>query len=152
MWNIMNKLFLLKPIWLLLIFIFLDTLCIGMGMGIPVFCILFGFVVGWFIVRYIMSVDNRVSQANLKKIFRYSLITSVYTFIAMLVLWGRCIVLLIDPTADFREFGIPMILFDPWMSFIGWLALMIVIAPFLQILTTIFGSYLTLLMQYADRQ
>ena len=41
--------------------------------------------------------------------------------------------------------GHPFILYDPKISFIGWLVLMMFISPFLQLLTTIFGSYLTLL-------
>jgi hypothetical protein len=38
-----------------------------------------------------------------------------------------------------------MILYEPRASFIGWLVLMILISPVLQMLTTLFGSYLTLL-------
>jgi hypothetical protein len=62
-------------------------------------------------------------------------------------IWGRTIPMLFDPTADFQNFGHPFILYDPKLSFIGWLVLMIFISPFLQLLTTIFGSYLTLLLQ-----
>ena len=51
-----------------------------------------------------------------------------------------------DPTADFANFGIPMILYDPKISFVGWLILMIFISPFLQLLTTLFSSHLTLLV------
>jgi hypothetical protein len=38
------------------------------------------------------------------------------------------------------NFGIPMILYDPRASFIGWMVLMIIISPVLQILTTVFSS------------
>jgi hypothetical protein len=50
-----------------------------------------------------------------------------------------------DPVADLANFGIPLILYDPTASFIGWLALMIVISPFLQFLMALFGAHLTLL-------
>jgi len=36
-------------------------------------------------------------------------------------------------------------LYEPAASFIGWLVLMIVISPFLQLLMTLFGSHLALL-------
>ena len=37
--------------------------------------------------------------------------------------------------------GIPLILYDPRWSFIGWMVLMIIISPFLQLLTIIFASF-----------
>ncbi len=54
--------------------------------------------------------------------------------------------MLFDPGTDYVNFGIPMILYDPKLSFVGWLILMIVLSPFLQLLTTIFAAYLTLLV------
>ena len=38
-----------------------------------------------------------------------------------------------------------MILYEPLASFIGWQVLMVLISPFLQLLTTLFGSYLAIL-------
>jgi len=38
----------------------------------------------------------------------------------------------------------PLILFDPKISFMGWIILMIFISPFLQLLMTIFASYMAL--------
>ncbi|MCC7557418.1 MAG: hypothetical protein KO217_01865, partial [Methanobacteriaceae archaeon] len=52
--------------------------------------------------------------------------------------------LLLNPTANFVNFGMPLILFDPKISFMGWIILMIFISPFLQLLTTIFTAYITL--------
>jgi len=63
----------------------------------------------------------------------------------MTVICGTCISLLFDPITDLANFGIPLILYDPKASFIGWLILMIAVSPFLQLLTTLFGSHLTLL-------
>jgi hypothetical protein len=62
----------------------------------------------------------------------------------MAVLWGPVTTMLFDPAADLANFGIPMILYEPLPSFIAWLVLMIFISPFLQLLTTLFASYLTL--------
>jgi hypothetical protein len=52
--------------------------------------------------------------------------------------------MLFDPKADFKNFGHPMILYDPKLSFIGWLVLMIVISPFLELMASIFSSFITL--------
>ncbi len=59
-------------------------------------------------------------------------------------IWGPTARMLFDPAADLASFGIPQILYEPRASFIGWLVLMIVISPFLQLLTTLFGAHVTL--------
>ncbi len=113
-------------------------------MGVPIFCILFGFLVGWYIARMVTATTEQVQEV-LPKLLVYAGVTSAFTFVVMAVMWGRCIVMLFDPRADLANLGIPLILYDPKASFIGWLVLMIVISPFLQLLTTFFGSHLTLL-------
>ena len=126
------------------IFVIVDLLCVGMGMGVPLACIAFGFFVGWYIAK-----RATIATANVKdilwKVLVQAVITSAFTFVVMSLIWGRTIVLLFDPSFDFQNFGHPFILYDPKISFIGWLILMMLISPFLQLLTTIFGSYLTLL-------
>jgi hypothetical protein len=126
-----------------LIYILLDTFLVGIGMGIPIFCILLGFPVGWYIARRLTK-----SQSNLKEkldiILKYSLYTSSTTFIWMLIIWVPISTMLLNPNSDFANFGIPMILYDPKISFIGWIMLMIFISPFLQLLTTIFAAQITL--------
>jgi hypothetical protein len=112
-------------------------------MGIPIFCILLGFPVGWYIARRLTG-----SQSNLKEkldiILKYSVYTSSTTFIWMLIIWVPISTMLLNPNSDFANFGIPMILYDPKISFIGWIMLMIFISPFLQLLTTIFAAQITL--------
>jgi hypothetical protein len=61
------------------------------------------------------------------------------------VVWGKAILMLFDPLSDFENFGHPYILFEPKASFIGWLILMVIISPLLQLLTAIFGSFLALI-------
>ena len=139
-----NWLFALKPRWALTAFVVIDIICFGMGMGVPVFCILFGFLVGWYIVRNVTANTPHIREV-LRKIFRYAVITSSFTFVLSAVAWGRCITWLFDANADLANFGIPMILFEPRASFIGWLVLMIAVSPFLQLLTTLFSSHLALL-------
>jgi hypothetical protein len=140
----MDKIFTINLKIVFLIFAFLDLICIGMGMGVPIFCILFGFVVGWYITRKVTLQEGNLKDI-LKKTYKYAVATSLFTFVVMAVLWGPAIKLLFLLEYDFKNFGIPLILFDPKISFIGWLVLMIFISPFLQLLATIFGAYLTLL-------
>jgi hypothetical protein len=140
----MHKVFSLRIGWALAIFAFLDLICVGMGMGVPIFCILFGLPVGWYIARRIVLHPFDTRQM-LRKMLMGAVFTSAFTFIGMVLLWGHCIAMLFDPTADLVNFGIPQILYEPLASFIGWLVLMIVISPFLQLLMTLFGAHLTLL-------
>jgi len=62
----------------------------------------------------------------------------------MVIIWVPISTMLINPTADFAHFGIPMILYDPKLSFIGWIILMVFISPFLQLLTTVFAAQVTM--------
>jgi len=122
----------------------LDIICVGMGMGVPIFCILFGFLVGWYIARMVTATTEEIREV-LRKLLLHAAVTSAFTFVVMAAIWGRCLAMLFDPSADFANFGIPLILYDPQASFIGWLVLMIAISPFLQLLATLFGSHVTLL-------
>jgi hypothetical protein len=140
----MKNLFGLKPVWAFAIFVVLDTICIGMGMGVPIFCILFGFLVGWYIVRYTTTTTTSMMQV-FRKVLLYATITAAVTMVGMLIIWGPMISMLFEPGKDLADTGVPMILYEPRASFIGWIVLMIVISPFLQLLTTLFGSHLMLL-------
>ena len=126
------------------VFIIADLVCVAVGMGVPIFCIGFGFLIGWYIVKRVTMATANVKEV-LNTVLLYAVVTSAFTFVAMIVLWGPTISMLLDPSSDFANFGIPLILYDPKISFIGWLVLMILISPFLQLLTTLLSSYLTLL-------
>ncbi len=145
----MKKLLGLKPLWAFGIFVLLDILCMGMGMGVPIFCILFGFLVGWFAVKYITTTITPIPQV-FRRVLLYATLTASVTLLGMVVIWGPTISFLFDPGRDLANTGVPMILYEPMASFIGWLVLMIVISPFLQLLTTLFGSYLALLSWLKD--
>ncbi len=122
----------------------MDLLLAGLGMGVPVFCILFGFSVGWF-----TAMRARVFRSDLRQAMRlnlrYALITTAVTFALMAVIWGRLVPVLFDPVIDYGSMGVPLILYEPRLSFIGWLVLMIFVAPALQFVVTLLGSYLTFL-------
>ena len=140
----MKKILELRPLWMFILFIIIDTLCIGMGMGVPIFCILFGFIVGWFLVKSITNTNSDIPQV-MRRILKYASITASFTMLGMLALWGPFTSYLFDPAKDLANSGIPMILYEPQASFIGWIVLMVLISPFLQLLTTLFGAYLVLL-------
>jgi len=132
------------------IFVIVDLVCIGMGMGVPLACILFGFFVGWYIAKR-ATIATESAKDILWQVLIQAIITSAFTFVVMSAIWGRTIPMIFNPSADFQNFGHPFILYDPKLSFIGWLVLMMAISPFLQLLTTIFGSYLTLLHWMRNR-
>jgi hypothetical protein len=125
------------------LFAVLDLFCVGLGMGVPAFCILLGFPTGWYIAKRAIKIEQ-VPRRVLPRILAHAVITAAFTFVIMAILWGRCVVLLFDPDFDLARFGHPMILFTPKASFIGWLVLMILLSPLLQLLTTISAAYLGL--------
>jgi len=133
-----------RPQWVrpLAIYLVLDVFCVGAGMGVPFFNILFGFVVGFYIARMVCAESQNTSQV-LRKVLLYAAVTSGVTFIGMIIIWARMIGMLWNPAADLANTGIPMILYEPRASLIGWLALMIFISPFLQMLTTLFAAHVT---------
>jgi hypothetical protein len=143
-WRSMDGLLELRVGWALALFAVLDIFCVGLGMGVPIFCILLGLPVGWYIARRTMRRGADVGWL-LGKMLLGAGLTSSFTLVMMAVLWGPSAVMLFDPTADLAEFGMPLILYEPLASFVAWLVLMIVISPFLQFLMTLFGSHITVL-------
>ena len=140
----MKKFLGLRPLWAFGIFVLLDVVCIGMGMVLPIFCILFGFPVGWFVVKYITARTTSIPQV-FRKVLLYATITASVTLLGMIIIWGPTVSILFEPGRDLANTGVPMILYEPMPSFIGWIVLMIPISPVLQLLTTLFGSHLALL-------
>ena len=140
----MEKLMRLNIKIVVILYIIIDIICVGAGMGVPIFCILLGFPLGWYITQRV-SVSTEQLYQKYYKIFKFSLLTAIFTFILMVLVWSRTIPMLFDTSSDFQNFGHPYILYDPKMSFIGWTILMIIISPFLQLLTTIFAVFITLI-------
>jgi hypothetical protein len=140
----MKRLLALPPRSAWLVFAFLDTFCVGMGMGVPIFCIAFGSVVGYYLAHRFLPKQHAMDQL-LRGWLRYAALTSLFTLVLMALLWGPWSRELWNPQADYANFGIPLILYDPRASFAGWLVLMILVSPFLQLLTTLFGAHVTYL-------
>jgi hypothetical protein len=140
----MRKFYKLRPLWAFSIYVVLDVICVGAGMGVPVFCILFGFLVGWYAVKNITSTITQVQEV-FRRVLVYATVTAAVTFLGMAAIWTPMISVLFGPEKDVVNSGVPMILYEPRASLIGWIVLMIVISPALQLLTTLFGSHLSLL-------
>ena len=142
---LLKKLLAVRPLAALGIYVFVDIICIGMGMGVPFFCILLGLPLGWYIVERLIAEQAEIRDI-LRKMLLYAAIAAAITCLGMLLIWGTlAVVQFSNPATDFVETGVPMILYEPKASFIGWIVLMIVISPGLQLLTTLFASHLTLL-------
>jgi hypothetical protein len=125
----------------------MDVLCAGLGMGVPVFCILLGFLVGWFgAVRAWYFMPGHVGA--MRRSLRYSLFTSLVTVVVMAAIWGRLVPLVFHPVINPGNMGLPLLLYEPRASLVGWLVLMMLISPFLQFLLSVFGSFLTFLFVF----
>ena len=123
------------------IFIILDIFSIGMGMGVPLVTILFGFVVGWVLPVY-LEMPDEISRDSLKRVLKAGLVTSAVSLVILGAIWLPALSWLAEPSRDFVQFGMPLILFEPLASFIGWIVLMVLVSPFLQFLMTILGAVL----------
>ena len=140
----MKRLIELRTKVVIILYILIDLICVGAGMGVPIFCILLGFPLGWYITNRVAASTEQLYQ-KYQKIFKFSFLATIITFLMMLIVWTSAILINIDSTTDIQNFGHPYILYDPEISFIGWLILMIIISPFLQLLTTIFAAFITLI-------
>ena len=136
---------LLKTRRALPIYLAADVVAVGMGMGVPFFCILLGLPVGCAIAERTAG-HMPSTRVILRRVFTEAALTAVFTFVLMIAIWGRMVPMLFDPAADLANFGIPMILYEPRASFIGWLVLMTIISPTLQFLVTVVAANLTLLL------
>jgi hypothetical protein len=125
------------------VYLVLDVIAVGLGMGVPIFAILFGFVVGWVLPRWLAGSASSMRQL-LSRILRWAAASAAWTFLQMAVIWVRTVPMLFDPSVDIAQFGHPMILYEPVPSFIGWIVLMVLVSPFLQLLTTVFAATLRL--------
>ncbi len=139
----MKKFYTIKFWILIIISLLVFVFASGIGMGVPILNILSGFVVGWYSAMRTCILYESMGK-RLSKILVYGLFCSGITFILMIAIWGRTIPMLFNPLSDFENFGHPFILYDPRLSYIGWLVLMIIISPFLQLMATVFSAFITL--------
>lgn len=132
-------------------YVVVDIVAIGAGMGLPVFAILLGFPVGW-LLPLSLGISAPCKPDDLRAILRAALVASGVTFAVAAVIWLPTLSRLSGPPNRIANFGIPMILYEPLPSFIGWIVLMVVVSPILQLLAVVFGSVLRLAVARAVAQ
>ncbi|MBG0787557.1 MAG: hypothetical protein H0S79_20905 [Anaerolineaceae bacterium] len=140
--NIFQRLIQMKLKSAILSFILLDLFSIGLGMGVPFFTILLGLPVGWWLARRLGEKPQPL-HALLGSLLKVAALTAAFSVLVLAVIWLPSLTWLFDPSRDLANFGMPLILFEPLASFIGWQVLMVVISPFLQMLMTVFGAVVT---------
>jgi hypothetical protein len=139
----------LKP-WLGWVFVALvDVLAVGVGMGVPIFAIAWGFPVGWYAARSSGLFENR-EPATFRKVLLGSAGLAGLTFAMMALIWGPQVAKLSDPTFDAAGWGIPLVLYTSTASFVGWLVLMIVISPVLQLMSSLCTAYVIAMLRPAQ--
>lgn len=140
-----HKVFALPLRWVLALFVSTDLVAFAMGMGVPIFCVLLGFLVGCYI-GFRLALQSLPLRSLLERMLLWSAASSGVTCVFTLLLWGPLVLKLRGSDADLANFGIPLILYHPRARFIGWLALMIALSPVLQFLVTLFGAHVGLRM------
>lgn len=116
----------------------LDVFAIGFGMGVPIFAILLGFPVGWWLAR--RRAAEGVSRDSMRAALVWAGLLAAASFVVLAVVWGPQVPNAFDPEFDAKAFGIPLILYTPQASMVGWLILMTVISPALQAMAVLTGA------------
>jgi hypothetical protein len=140
----MNRLLRLKRIPAALLYLLGAVVCVGTGRWAPFFCIGFGLIMGWYITRRVVLRTNDFTLI-LHRIMHKAVVTSLLTFLLMVIIWGREIGMSPDPHASLTNFGFPLVFDITRVGYSNWFVVMIISAPLLQLMTTIFVSFLTLL-------
>ncbi|PKQ15778.1 MAG: hypothetical protein CVT67_07955 [Actinobacteria bacterium HGW-Actinobacteria-7] len=122
-----------RALWVVLALV--DLVAVGAGMGVPLFAILWGFPVGWWLAR----------SRGLHEALGGGALLAGLTAAVMLALWGPQLRFLADPGFDAKAWGIPLVLYTSRASFIGWEILMMVISPVLQFMASATAAALTVL-------
>ena len=130
-----------NEVWFLAVLLAINLVLAGAGMAVPIFNIAFGFLVGLLVVRKVSSRGgSRDDTARMAWLI--GLILAASTFVIMAAIWIPQGWVLLSPHADLSKLGIPQILYSPRASLIGWLTLMIVISPFLQLMSVGFSVFI----------
>lgn len=139
-----------SPRWPRVAWAALDVVMVGGGMGVPIFAILAGFPMGWHSAR-LRARDGELAPA-LAGSLRDGTLVSGLTLLMMAAIWGSQLRLVFQPGFDAAEWGIPLVLYTSTASFWGWMALMIVVSPLLQLLAFSFGSLVGALATVGRRE
>ncbi len=122
-----------------LLSILINGVLVGAGMGVPIFCILMGVPYGFLVVGRILQKEERTHRHHhfYSGILNASAILSLSTFIFMVIVWMPWVLKSFAPGFDYKNTGMPLMLYTLKASFWGWITLMIVISPVLQFMTSV---------------
>jgi hypothetical protein len=122
-----------------IIWILINGVLVGTGMGVPIFCILMAAPYGIMVVSKIFKKElhTHIHQHFYLGILKASAILALSTFIFMVIIWLPWVVKSLAPGFDYKNTGMPLILYTLKASFWGWITLMIVISPILQFMTSV---------------
>lgn len=95
----MEKLININAKIVIISYILIDIICAGAGMGVPFFCILLGFPLGWYIARRVYASAEQPHR-EYYKIFKFSFFAAVVTFTLMLIIWGSAVLIHIIPKTN----------------------------------------------------
>jgi hypothetical protein len=140
----MNRLFQLKWTPAAVLYLVGVLVSVDAGMGMPFCCIGLGFLVGWYLARRELRHANDFSRM-LRRATRTAVVTSLFTFLMMAVIWGPRVGMAFGPRANLPSVGLPAILRGAHEGLIIWALVMVIISPLLQLITTVFASQLTFL-------
>jgi hypothetical protein len=119
--------------------ILVNGFLVGAGMGVPVFCILMGIPYGVLVVAKMLKKELHSNKHHhfYSGIIKASVVLALSTFIFMLIIWLPWIIKSFAPGFDYKTTGMPLILYTLKASFWGWVTLMIIISPMLQLMASI---------------
>jgi len=119
--------------------ILINGVLLGAGMGVPIFCILMAAPYGFLVVGKIIKKESQTHRHYhfYSGILKASAILALTTFIFMLLIWMPWVIKSFYPGFDYKNTGMPLILYTLKASFWGWITLMIIISPLLQFMTSV---------------
>ncbi len=147
----MNRLLHLRPVTAIVLYVILDTLCVAAGRGVPVLCILFGFVMGWYLAIRLVPDPTRLND-GLPRILGWAALSALVTFLEMVVIWGPAAARLFGRRFTFAHLGHPFLPYRPRASLVSWILLMVLVSPVLQLLATVFAGDLTNVVRLRKRR
>ena len=122
-----------------LISILINGVLVGTGMGVPIFCIIMGAPYGFLVVMKMLKKEMRtnIHHHYYYGILKSSAVLALSTFIFMIIIWMPWVIKSFAPGFEYKNTGMPLILYTLKASFWGWITLMIVISPILQFMTSV---------------
>jgi len=119
--------------------ILINGVLVGAGMGVPIFCILMGAPYGFLVVSKIFKKELKTDRHHhfYSGILKASAVLALSTFVFMLIIWLPWVLRSFNPGFDYKNAGMPLLLYTLKASFWGWMTLMIVISPALQFMTSV---------------